>query len=242
MAVPEQEAQISGENIQSPEPENKASDSEKALIERLVEMSAVVKICGALSMKDVVGWNEDTGTVAIENADRRLEGRAVYDTLFLEAADYVLMQSLSGNTQKAVEMDALLKEAGKYAARYESEPKQQREGHAAEVSETEQTGGKREESLPDAEPEIQREKVTVAIETSIHFSEPEYGFVTDDSEGGDGIKYRLVTLDDEGYMIPYLPEHQFFTSEELIQEYIEAHAEEIEVISYDDMGYNLNIK
>ena len=210
MAVPEQEAQISGENIQSPEPENKASDSEKALIERLVEMSAVVKICGALSMKDVVGWNEDTGTVAIENADRRLEGRAVYDTLFLEAADYVLMQSLSGNTQKAVEMDALLKEAGKYAARYESEPKQQREGHAAEVSETEQTGGKREESLPDAEPEIQREKVTVAIETSIHFSEPEYGFVTDDSEGGDGIKYRLVTLDDEGYMIPYLPEHQFF--------------------------------
>ena len=238
MAVPEQEAQISGENIQSPEPENKASDSEKALIERLVEMSAVVKICGALSMKDVVGWNEDTGTVAIENADRRLEGRAVYDTLFLEAADYVLMQSLSGNTQKAVEMDALLKEAGKYAARYESEPKQQREGHAAEVSETEQTGGKREESLPDAEPEIQREKVTVAIETSIHFSEPEYGFVTDDSEGGDGIKYRLVTLDDEGYMIPYLPEHQFFTSEELIQEYIEAHAEEIEVISYDDMGYD----
>ena len=238
MAVPEQEAQISGENIQSPEPENKASDSEKALIERLAEMSAVVKICGALSMKDVVGWNEDTKTVAIENADRRLEGKAVYDTLFLEAADYVLMQSLSGNTQKAVEMDALLKEAGKYAARYESEPKQQREGHAAEVSETEQTGEKREESLPDAEPEIQREKVTVAIETSIHFSEPEYGFVTDDSEGGDGIKYRLVTLDDEGYMIPYLPEHQFFTSEELIQEYIEAHAEEIEVISYDDMGYD----
>ena len=238
MAVPEQEAQISGENIQSPEPENKASDSEKALIERLAEMSAVVKICGALSMKDVVGWNEDTKTVAIENADRRLEGKAVYDTLFLEAADYVLMQSLSGNTQKAVEMDALLKEAGKYAARYESEPKQQREGHAAEVSETEQTGEKREESLPDAEPEIQREKVTVDIETSIHFSEPEYGFVTDDSEGGDGIKYRLVTLDDEGYMIPYLPEHQFFTSEELIQEYIEAHAEEIEVISYDDMGYD----
>ena len=238
MVVPEQEAQISGENIQSPEPENKASDSEKALIERLAEMSVVVKICGALSMKDVVGWNEDTGAVAIEDADRRLEGRAVYDALFLEAADYVLMQSLSGNTQKAVEMDALLKEAGKYAARYESEPKQQREGHAAEVSETGQTGEKREESLPDAEPQKQKEKVTVAIETSIHFSEPEYSFVTDDSEGGDGIKYRLVTLDDEGYMIPYLPEHQFFTSEELIQEYIEAHAEEIEVISYDDMGYD----
>lgn len=74
-------------------------------------------------MRDVVGWNEDTGEVAIEDADRRLEGKAVYDTLFLEAADYVLMQSLSGNTEKAVEMDALLKEAQKYAARYENEPK-----------------------------------------------------------------------------------------------------------------------
>ena len=179
MAVPEQEAEISGENIQSPEPESKASDSEKALVERLAEMSAVVKICGALSMKDVVGWNEDTGAVAIEDADRRLEGRAVYDTLFLEAADYVLMQSLSGNAEKAVEMDALLKEAQKYAARYEDEQGQQREGHAAEISEAEPAGERREEPLPDAEPEKrteepeQEETVRFTVtETSDAFTEP----------------------------------------------------------------------
>ncbi len=179
MAVPEQEAEISGDNIQSPEPENKSSDSEKALAERLAEMSVVVKICGALSMKDVVGWNEDTGAVAIEDADRRLEGRAVYDTLFLEAADYVLMQSLSGNAEKAVEMDALLKEAQKYAARYENEPGQQREGHAAEVSEAEPEGERREENHPDAEPEKrteepeQEETVRFTVtETSDAFTEP----------------------------------------------------------------------
>ena len=179
MAVPEQEAEISGENIQSPEPENKASDSEKALMERLAEMSAVVKICGALSMKDVVGWNEDTGAVAIEDDSRRLEGKAVYDALFLEATDYVLMQSLSGNTEKAVEMDALLKEAQKYAARYESEPEQQREGHVAEVSEAEQPEEKKEEPLPDAEPENlteeQRQEETIRFtvtETSDAFTEP----------------------------------------------------------------------
>ncbi|MCJ0131890.1 helicase SNF2 [Clostridioides difficile] len=131
-AVPEQETESSGQKAQNPEPENNISDSEKALIERLAEMSAVVKVCGVLSMKNVVGWNEDTGEVAIEDADRRLEGKAVYDALFLEAADYVLMQSLSGNTEKAVEMDALLKEAQKYAARYENEPEQQREEKAAE--------------------------------------------------------------------------------------------------------------
>ena len=189
MAVPEQEAETSGENIQSPEPENKASDNEKALMERLAEMSAVVKICGALSMKDVVGWNEDTGAVAIEDDSRRLEGKAVYDALFLEATDYVLMQSLSGNTEKAVEMDALLKEAQKYAARYESEPKHQREGHAAEVSEAELSEEKKEEPLPDAEPENlteepEQEETTrfTVTETSDAFTEP---YAVWDSEAQD---------------------------------------------------------
>ncbi|MBD5488671.1 MAG: hypothetical protein HDR13_07730 [Lachnospiraceae bacterium] len=72
----------------------------------------------------------------------------------------------------------------------------------------------------------------VAIETSTDFSEPEHGFVTGQT---DGIKYRLVTLDDEGYMITYLPNHRFFINKEQIQEYIEAHMEELEVISYQDM-------
>ena len=179
MAVPEQEAEMSGDNVQSPEPENKSSDSEKALAERLAEMSVVVKICGALSMKDVVGWNEDTGAVAIEDADRRLEGKAVYDTLFLEAADYVLMQSLSGNAEKVVEMDVLLKEAQKYAARYENEPEQQREGHAAEISEADPTGERREENHPDAEQEKRTEELEqeetvrfTVTETSDAFTEP----------------------------------------------------------------------
>ena len=165
-AVPEREAGTSGEKAQNPEPENKISDSEKALTERLAEMSAVVKICGALSMKDVVGWNEDTGEVAIEDADRRLEGKAVYDALFLEAADYVLMQSLSGNTEKAVEMDALLKEAQKYAARYENEPAQQREEKAVEkISRTEP------ESLSE-EPEQETAERFIVTETTDAFTEP----------------------------------------------------------------------
>ena len=126
----------------------------------------MVKICGALSMKDVVGWNEDSGEVAIEDADRRLEGKAVYDALFLEAADYVLMQSLSGNTEKAVEMDVLLKEAQKYATRYENEPAQQREEKAAEkISRTEP------ESLSE-EPEQETAERFTVTETTDAFTEP----------------------------------------------------------------------
>lgn len=141
--------------------------AKKMLAERreaaeLAEMSAVVKICGALSMKDVVGWNKDTGAVAIEDADRRLEGKAVYDALFLEAADYVLMQSLSGNAEKAVEMDALLKEAQKYAARYGNEPEQQKEEHAAEVPEAELERETAETIA--AEPEVNTEKPETVTE------------------------------------------------------------------------------
>ena len=80
------------------------------------------------------------------------------------------MQSLSGNAEKAVEMDALLKEAQKYAARYENEPKQQRNGHVAEVSEAEPARERREENHPDAEPE-ETGRFTVT-ETSDSFPEP----------------------------------------------------------------------
>ena len=108
------------------EGEAKAPETGKADIEqlnkRLSEMSAVVKICGALDQKDVVGWNEETQEVTITDDERTLVGKEVYDFLFAEAADYVMMQTISGETEKALEMDGLLKDAGQYASRYEGEP------------------------------------------------------------------------------------------------------------------------
>ena len=102
-------------------PETGKTDIEQ-LNKRLYEMSAVVKICGALDRKDVVGWNEKTQAVTIADDERALEGKEVYDFLFAEAADYVMMQTISGETEKALEMDGLLKDAGQYAAHYEGEP------------------------------------------------------------------------------------------------------------------------
>ena len=102
-------------------PETGKTDIEQ-LNKRLSEMSAVVKSCGALDRKDVVGWNEKTQAVTIADDERALEGKEVYDFLFAEAADYVMMQTISGETEKALEMDGLLKDAGQYAAHYEGEP------------------------------------------------------------------------------------------------------------------------
>ena len=82
-------------------------------------------------------------------------------------------------------------------------------------------------------------KTTVAIETSDDYSEPEFGFYTHQySDGRDGTRYRLVMLDEDGYMVPYLPDHKFFINRELIQEYIDAHGAVLDVISYDDMVYD----
>ena len=102
-------------------PETGKADIDQ-LNERLSEMSAVVKICGALDRKDVVGWNEETQAVTITDDERTLVGKEVYDFLFAEAADYVMMQTISGEIEKALEMDGLLKDAGQYASRYEGEP------------------------------------------------------------------------------------------------------------------------
>lgn len=172
--IPELETEISGQNVNhsvnqnglKSEPENKISGNDRALMERLAEMSVMVKICGALSMKDMVGWNEDTGEAAIWNDDRRLEGKAVYDALFMEADDFVLMQSLNGNTEKAVEMDSLLKEAQKYAARYENEPEQQKEEKAAE-----ETPKPEPENLSE-EPELETAERFTVTETTDAFTEP----------------------------------------------------------------------
>ena len=119
--VPEREETETISEGEAKAPETEKADIEQ-LNERLSEMLAVVKICGALNRKDVVGWNEETQAVTIADDERTLKGKEVYDFLFAEAADYVMMQTISGETEKALEMDGLLKDARQYASRYEGEP------------------------------------------------------------------------------------------------------------------------
>ncbi|MDE7425919.1 MAG: DUF3849 domain-containing protein [Lachnospiraceae bacterium] len=109
-----------GEDTPKPEEENGKLSIDK-LQDRMAEMSAVVKICKALERSEMVGWNEETQAVTLSDDNRILEGKETFDLLFTEAADYVVMQSISGNMEKAIEMDSILAEAKKYAARYDIE-------------------------------------------------------------------------------------------------------------------------
>ena len=134
--VPEREETETISEGEAKAPETEKADIEQ-LNERLSEMSAVVKICGALNRKDVVGWNEETQAVTIADDERTLKGKEVYDFLFAEAADYVMMQTISGETEKALEMDGLLKDARQYASRYEGEPSVEQEETQERFSVTE---------------------------------------------------------------------------------------------------------
>ena len=83
------------------------------------------------------------------------------------------------------------------------------------------------------------EKTTVALESSEDFSEPSIGFYTHQyADGREGMRYRLVTTAEDGLLIPY-PEHsRFFLNRELAQEYMDTHADLIDVIGYDEMVFS----
>jgi len=110
-------------------------EPDKALVDKVTEMSVVAQICGELGRKDVVEWNEETGAVMIVDGEQSLEGKAVYDTLLVDATDFVMLQTISGDTERAVIMDGLLKQAKEYAKRYAEVPEQT--GEKAELEETE---------------------------------------------------------------------------------------------------------
>ena len=87
-------------------------------------------------------------------------------------------------------------------------------------------------------------KTVVALESTEDYSDHENGFYTYHYQNGrNGIRYRLVTIGEDGYLKPYLSDKQFFITKELAEEYIEKHAALLDVISYDDIvhraGYEI---
>ncbi len=80
------------------------------------------------------------------------------------------------------------------------------------------------------------EKPIVAIETTEDYSEPDIGFYTFHyPDGREGIRYRFVTLNEDGLLTPYPERNKFFINKYLIDEYIEAHKEDIMLTDYDNL-------
>ena len=146
--------------------EVKKLEQGKSLADKLSEMSVIAQICGELGRKDVVEWNEETGAVMIVDGEQSLEGKEVYDTLLVDATDFVMLQTISGDTERAVIMDGLLKQAKEYADRYAETLE-----HIAEKAV--------EQVVEESEEVTERYKVT---ETSDAFEEP---FAVEDNKSGE---------------------------------------------------------
>lgn len=123
----EQENQASQEQKQSnTQPDNLGSskkgpekDNDQMLADKLSEMAAVAVLVGELGRKDAVDWNENTNHIVLKGEGYQADGKAVYEFLFTEATERIFDLTLNGEIQKAAELDTLVKDAKKYAVRYE---------------------------------------------------------------------------------------------------------------------------
>lgn len=85
---------------------------------------------------------------------------------------------------------------------------------------------------------MQQGKIPVAIESTIDYENPEIGFTrfaTEDMPAG--TKYRLVTYGEDGKLVPYQDASMIYNDRTKVQEYIEEHKNELEIVFYDDMVY-----
>lgn len=79
-------------------------------------------------------------------------------------------------------------------------------------------------------------RLVVAVESTEDYADPSVGFFTYHyQDGREGIRYRLLTEGKDGGLAVYPEQGKFFINKEAIDGYIAAHAEEIRVISYDEM-------
>ncbi len=164
-------------------------EPDRALVEKVTEMSVIAQICGELGRKDVVEWNEETGAVIIVNGEQSLEGKAVYDALLVDATDFVMLRTISGDMERAVIMDGLLKQAKEFSERYAEVSEQI--GEIAELEETESV-----EQSAD-EPEAVAEGVTVE-EQADDFSDIDVQAIREGLESAGIVNGELV---DEGALL-----------------------------------------
>lgn len=70
--------------------------------EKLAEMMLTARLCQQLGRNAVVDWNPKTQFIIIKDGEEALEGKAAYDVLFSEAADYIKEQTYNGNSNKGL--------------------------------------------------------------------------------------------------------------------------------------------
>ena len=76
----------------------------------------------------------------------------------------------------------------------------------------------------------------MALENTEDYTDYSIGFYTYHyQDGRECVRYRLVTIGEDGRLEPYLAKEKFFVNEGTAWEYVNTHAEEFKVVPYDDL-------
>lgn len=94
-----------------------------------------------------------------------------------------------------------------------------------------------EKAQEELQKELQKKNLpAVALENTEDYTDYSIGFYTYHyQDGREGVRYRLVTIGEDGRLEPYLAKEKFFINEGAAWEYVNTHAEEFRVVSYDDL-------
>ena len=83
----------------------------------------------------------------------------------------------------------------------------------------------------------------VALESTEDYTDYSIGFFTYHyQDGREGIRYRLVTIGEDGHLEPYSKQSSFFINESAAREYLSDHAEEIREVPYDELVHEAGKK
>lgn len=95
---------------------------------------------------------------------------------------------------------------------------------------------KEQKLLEKAQRELQKTKLpVVALENTEDHSDYSIGFFTYHyQDGREGVRYRLVTIGENGTLEPYLENGRFFIDEGAAREYINAHKNEFQFVPYEE--------
>lgn len=94
----------------------------------------------------------------------------------------------------------------------------------------------REKLLMQNEPD---QRIVVALESTEDYADYSIGFYTYHyQDGREGIRYRLVTIGENGLLEAYPEKSKFFINKSAAEEYLSNHEEELRVISYDEIVDN----
>ena len=159
---------------------------------------------------------------------------------FLDPSAEILLKwpKVAERIQKLMETDRFLTfevktSYGQWKAEQEQKALEEAQAKLQEKVDEQVPEKLQEETTEQIQPDNRR---IVALESTEDYTDYSIGFFTYHyQDGREGIRYRLVTIGEDGHLEPYSKQSSFFINDSAAREYLSDHAEEIREVHYDEL-------